>query len=67
VFAVDGPDAPHENVIELVHPPASRVWVALWIALGAALLAAAVILSSAELILALKSPMLEAIAPPRSP
>lgn len=61
------PDAPQENVLELVAPPVSRVWTALWIALGAALLTAAVILASAELILSLKSPLLEAVAPPRLP
>ncbi len=57
-------EADDDKVLELVAPPASRVWAALWIALGAALLTSAVILASAELILSLKSPVLEAIAPP---
>lgn len=59
-------EAPDDKVLELVAPPASRVWAALWIALGAALFTSAVILASAELILSLKSPLLEAVAPPRS-
>lgn len=61
------PDAREENVLELVSPPPSRVWAALWLALGAALLTAAVLLASAELILALKSPLLETLAAPRTP
>lgn len=64
---VDSPESGAENVVELVPPPASRVWVASWLAFGAALFLGACLLASAEVLLSLKSPLLEAVASPRSP
>lgn len=59
-------DSSSENALELVPPPASRVWVAFWLAIGAALLISAFLLASTEIVLALKGPLLEALASPRT-
>ena len=49
------------EVVELAPAPASRLWVALVLGVGAAILGAAAVLVLGEVFLALKRPVLEAL------
>jgi hypothetical protein len=53
--------APEDGTIELPSPQGSRLWVAVWVAFGAILLAAALILIAGEAYFALRGPLVEAI------
>ncbi|MFO0722248.1 MAG: hypothetical protein U1E65_00610 [Myxococcota bacterium] len=55
------PDPRPEDLVELVEPAMTRTWAALWLYLGLALFVSAGLLASAEVFLALKTPLLGAI------